>query len=276
MSTTLLDSEALWVVSVLCPVEQVAGPEDLVGLDRAEVCLVRRGCFDYRDQRGRVLVDPTTCVFGEPEQQATISHPVPGGDLDTLVFLSPSFLASIGGGTVEVPMTAHVDARTQVVHQRVLTAAVAGADPMTIEELTVDLIARLLASVEPTRVASGRPSTARAQRRLVDDTRTLLVMEPDGLSVVDLAARVGCSPHHLSRVFRRLTGRTISQYRTELRVTHALDRLGDQDHGASSLAQIAAETGFADHAHLTRTIRRTVGTTPHVLRAALETSARRW
>lgn len=171
-------------------------------------------------------------------------------------------------------MTARVDARTQVVHQRLLTAAAVGADPMTIEELTVDLIARLLASVEPARVASGRLATARARRRLVDDTRTLLVTDSDSLSVVGLAARVGCSPHNLSPVFRRLTGRTISQYRTELRITYALDRLGDQHHGASSLAQIAVETGFADHAHLTRTIRAATGTTPGH-RAALENSARR-
>ena len=99
--------------------------------------------------------------------------------------------------------------------------------------------------------------------------------DPDSTSVVDLARRVGCSPHHLSRVFRRLTGRTISQYRTELRVTHALDRLGGQDPDAGTLARIAAETGFADHAHLTRTIRRMIGTTPRTLRAALGDPGRR-
>jgi AraC-like DNA-binding protein len=59
---------------------------------------------------------------------------------------------------------------------------------------------------------------------------------------------------------------TISQLRSRLKVRQALDRLAD---GQRDLAALAAEAGFADQAHLTRTVRRETGHTPGQLRALL-------
>jgi hypothetical protein len=75
----------------------------------------------------------------------------------------------------------------------------------------------------------------------------------------------GCSPHHLSRVFSQLTGLTVSQYRNRLRVSLALERVAE---GEPDLAGLAWDLGFADHAHLTRTVRAATGRTPSSLRAA--------
>jgi AraC-like DNA-binding protein len=74
---------------------------------------------------------------------------------------------------------------------------------------------------------------------------------------------VGCSPHHLSRLFHRRTGKTLVQHRSELRIHRALDRLREQD---ATLAEVAADAGFADHAHLSRSFRRFLGVTPSALR----------
>lgn len=49
-------------------------------------------------------------------------------------------------------------------------------------------------------------------------------------------------------------------------MSRALDRLAD---GETDLSALAHDLGFADHAHLTRTIRATTGDTPTALRAAL-------
>lgn len=51
-----------------------------------------------------------------------------------------------------------------------------------------------------------------------------------------------------------------------MRVGRALDRL---EEGEPSLAVLAADLGFADQAHLTRTIRRHAGHTPTALRRLL-------
>lgn len=84
-----------------------------------------------------------------------------------------------------------------------------------------------------------------------------------GVGLIELSRRVGCSPHHLSRVFVTQTGSTLSRYRSLLRVSLALHRLGD---GERDLSAMAAELGFADHAHLARTIRAHTGCTPSACR----------
>jgi AraC-like DNA-binding protein len=119
----------------------------------------------------------------------------------------------------------------------------------------------------PTRVASGRPATVLARKRVVGEAREALVETPRA-GVIELARRVAVSPHHLSRVFRTETGETISRYRNRLRVRLALERLAS---GEPCLARLAADLGFADQGHLARVVRRELGATPSLLREALAT-----
>jgi transcriptional regulator GlxA family with amidase domain len=67
-------------------------------------------------------------------------------------------------------------------------------------------------------------------------------------------------------VFRAQTGETLSRYRNRVRVRLALERLAD---GERSLARLAVELGFADHAHLTRVVRAEHGAPPAELRGLL-------
>jgi transcriptional regulator GlxA family with amidase domain len=61
-------------------------------------------------------------------------------------------------------------------------------------------------------------------------------------------------------VFRSEVGVSVSRYRRELRLRRALEGLGDD------LARVAAEAGFADHAHFSREARALLGVPPSVLR----------
>jgi AraC-like DNA-binding protein len=99
---------------------------------------------------------------------------------------------------------------------------------------------------------------------VVSQAKAALAADPR-LGLVELSRVTGCSPHHLSRVFARLTGLTVSQYRNRLRVSLALERVAG---GERDLAGLAGDLGFADHAHLTRTVRAATGRTPSALRAA--------
>jgi len=130
-----------------------------------------------------------------------------------------------------------------------------GGDACLAMRLSPDLLATL---------AGGRPPRA-AHAELSRRVRERLLTDPR-LGVVELSNLVYCSPHHLSRVFGRVTGSSVSAYRTRIRVSRALDRLAA---GETNLAALAGDLGFADHAHLTRTIRAVTGHTPTVLRAAL-------
>jgi AraC-like DNA-binding protein len=62
----------------------------------------------------------------------------------------------------------------------------------------------------------------------------------------------------LSPAFRRQTGVSLTRYRNRIRVSKALHRLekGDRDLGG-----LAADLGFADQAHLTRTMTEHTGYT---------------
>lgn len=127
------------------------------------------------------------------------------------------------------------------------------------EQLSLTLLVAALAPVEPARLAARAPKATR-RARLCHDARAAMIADPALCSIIDLARLVGCSPHHLSRVFRELTGLSFSEYRRNLRLVQALERILD---GERSLAQVAADCGFADHAHLTRTLRRRHQLTPH-------------
>ncbi|MGW1926443.1 helix-turn-helix domain-containing protein, partial [Streptomyces massasporeus] len=64
----------------------------------------------------------------------------------------------------------------------------------------------------------------------------------------ELARAAGVSPHHLSRVFRAVTGTTLTHHRNELRIRSVLHAL---EEGEDSLRTLAYAYGFADQAHLT-------------------------
>jgi AraC family transcriptional regulator len=83
----------------------------------------------------------------------------------------------------------------------------------------------------------------------------------------DLARAAFCSPFHLSRQFKQATGMTPWQYLIQLRVNHAR-HLVTAGAGERSLADVARAAGFADQSHLTRHMKRLLGVTPGMLRAA--------
>jgi AraC-like DNA-binding protein len=101
--------------------------------------------------------------------------------------------------------------------------------------------------------------------------REVLLADPTAdVGLAELATHAGCSPFHLSRLFRRACGSSLVVYRTRLRIALALDRLA---HGADNLAALASELGFSHQSHFGATFRRHVGLTPRAARATLHPSA---
>lgn len=102
-----------------------------------------------------------------------------------------------------------------------------------------------------------RPTPARLND-WPDLLATALANEPS-LNLADWADTQGIAPQSLSRGFQRAYGTSPKRYRLEVRALNALHRLQGW---CGSLATLAAETGFADQAHLTRTIVALTGQTP--------------
>lgn len=78
----------------------------------------------------------------------------------------------------------------------------------------------------------------------------------DQIEVATLARLAGRSPFHFTRVFTRAVGVTPHRYVVHLRLLRAIEMVRE---GRSSLAEIAAGTGFADQSHLSRWVRRVHG-----------------
>jgi AraC-like DNA-binding protein len=236
----LLETPLARVAAVRCPGGPSWSPEEQVSA--ASVVLVRRGVFHRRADGRSELADVTTGYVQLPGECQQIAHPS-GGDVCTSLGVPPDLAHRlVAGGRLRVSPAA------DLVHRRLLAAA--GPD-------RADLVAELLAALLP-EPDSGPAAPA------VDDVRALLHTDP-GLDLSALAATVGWSPWHLSRVFHRVTGSTINQYRRRLRVRAALDQLPD----CRDLAGLATRVGFADQAHLTRAVRAETGGTPAALRRAL-------
>lgn len=86
----------------------------------------------------------------------------------------------------------------------------------------------------------------------------------------DFARLAGMSPSHFDRLFRRLLGDSPRQYYLRIRIEAACRRLAETH---DSLASIAVDCGFHDHAHFTRTFRRLMGMTPSAYRLAHQSPA---
>src|SRR6266542_4371183 len=145
-----------------------------------------------------------------------------------------------------------------------LTRQASRADWFEVSETVIRLVSAAITG-PGRRPSPPRATTEMAWRRLADGTKQNLSYDP-GASLHELARRQSVSPYHLSHVFHACTGTTVSAYRNQLRVREALERLAE---GERSLTGLASDLGFADHAHLTRTIRREAGAVPSVLRRLL-------
>jgi AraC-like DNA-binding protein len=124
------------------------------------------------------------------------------------------------------------------------------AAPVAVEGLALQLVAAALRS-EPTLESRARPAWF--------GTVLQLLRDPPSWKVADLAREVAIDPDHLGRVFRRHFGVSISTYLRELRLDRAAASLVLTE---ASVAQIAADEGFADQSHFTQAFRRHVGVTP--------------
>jgi AraC family transcriptional regulator len=79
----------------------------------------------------------------------------------------------------------------------------------------------------------------------------------------ELALAAGLHPVHLCRAFPRRFGVTVGKYLRALRADHAARLLRKTDR---SVAEIALEAGFSSQPHLTRELKRLLGTTPAAYR----------
>lgn len=256
--SVLAASEEFGISGVRCARPR-SGFEPEAPRDGHVLVAVRRGAFVRRAEGREVLHDATRGYLAAPGVADQYAHPVRGGDVCVSIRLSDSLIAALAGGDprLDIP-DLPLDESGDRALRRLITAARLG-DPA---EQLVLTVAGLAARRAPQRVARGRPGTDAARGRLVRAAREILHAEP-AAGLIELARRTGCSPHHLSRSFSQVTGSGVGRYRNRIRVAAAMERV---EAGETDLAALACELGFADQAHLSRTVRALTGRPPSAWR----------
>jgi AraC-like DNA-binding protein len=243
-----------------------SAPESRDGFD---VVLVRRGRFRRRSGGVAADVDVTMAYVGAPGAEDQFAHPS-GGDRCTWINLTPACWEALAADAVPTRGAAfYVDARVDLAHRRlgrrVTPSRPAGAGAGR-EEPLLDLVAAVLRQISAGPTPADVPP-GRADRTVVAAAREAVLADlPESAALLPLAARLGVSPYRLSRAFTREVGVPLSRYRNRVRLARALDRI---EAGDPHLGRLAADLGFADQAHLTRTVRQHLGRTPTALRGLL-------
>jgi AraC family transcriptional regulator len=155
--------------------------------------------------------------------------------------------------------------RVAYLHQHLLARYLRGGsvDPLVVEESAARIVRCVIDGPEPA-APPPRRSTRSAHHELAENAKEIISASlGESASLQELAARLGTSPFHLARVFRRETGFSLHRYRTQLRLRSALQRLPAS---SGSLTALAIEHGFASHSHFTDTFRREFGLSPSTVR----------
>ena len=258
------------------------GPVTLVDLQRVWIRHQARAPFrlEYDGRR------PLLIFLFSPAQPSRGGAPIPRGVFSVLLPGPPTSLES-GGPTETLAVAFDLPAACSRVTAPD-AAPLRGSDPGVralahemrrvllsegeqardyLARLADTLVARALQvtrAVEvsgPERARRRRPDLAPFNLRRVQEHIDSRLAER--VTVGELAAVAGLSRGYFSRAFHAATGESPHQFIVARRLAEARRRLDD---GAGDLAQVAIQTGFSSHAHLTTAFGQAFGITPQAYR----------
>lgn len=143
---------------------------------------------------------------------------------------------------------------------------------LQVEETVLDLLDRVLARAYRAQPPRQHRDNTSDEQEIADRASAVLSRMTSGHATLTAIGRAtGVSAFHLSRIFRKVTGRTLAKHHLHLRLLASLTPLGESnDH----IARIARNHGFVTHSHYTSAFHRVFGVTPSSYRG-LSTLPRR-
>ncbi|MEP6899204.1 MAG: AraC family transcriptional regulator [Rhodanobacter sp.] len=268
--TVMYDSPLLRVTDIACRHPR-GGCGCERGGERTHLTMLRRSGFGYH-VNGRMLIgDPTMALLYRAGDSYRISHPFEGGDECTTFEIAIEHEGEVFGRRLREhhDLQRAVSAANQFAHLQLHRWLRLGSrDPLVVEEAAAQLCESVLRQRAP---AECCPQLSTSAMVLVRQVREALLADPvDSAGLDGLAARAGCSPFHLARSFRKATGFSLVDYRTQLRIALSLERLAQ---GQNDLSALAQDMGFSHHSHFSAAFRRRVGMTPSAVRASMRAPA---
>lgn len=241
----------------------VGAPGSEERADVTQVVLPMDGLFAVHRGHDEVIADVASAVILAAGRDYRVGHPVEGGDRSTVLVFPPEVIEDslgaypVGGGVVGPRVRLGVHALRSTLRP--------GSNGVPeAEELALLLLDRICRDLGPQ--GPSRPP-GRHQWRRVQEVRAILAAGPGHRwRLEEIARLVHCSPFHLARQFRAMTGESLARYLLRLRLALALERLAD---GETDLAAMAADLGFASHSHFSARFRSVLGVSPTSVRGSL-------
>lgn len=260
--------------------------------DDPSIVFIRRGLFARRQDGETLLADSSRMLFFNPAQPYRISHPVDGGDDCTIVTVAEPLAREVvarhapraADRSASAPFPRASGSATRVLW-RLHYAFLADGQcklGLALDDLVMELIDTAVRDGQQEAHGSERTIPRGAAARTAARHRELAhaaiaaihrdLAEPPSLAT--LASGLGCSPFHLSRIFRSVVGRNLRGYLAAARARAAADAIA---RGVRSLTDLALELGYVDHSHLTRAFCKEWSVPPSVFRSRFQfdTTSRR-
>jgi AraC-like DNA-binding protein len=250
----LSETEGIRVARYVCRAERYAPAAPEVH-GWAAVSVVERGAFTYHKQGRAHTLGPGSVMLVNAGEEYRCTHEHPGGD-DCLSFqFQPERIAPFAAGAL--PMVARVEALAALAR-----AVIDGRSSVALDEIGWALAARVHAVVRGVDERSG-PSKPVDRDRAIEAAAFITAHIDEELSLEALARRMGLSPFHFLRLFRRELKITPHQYLIRARLRRAAGLLLDT---SAPVTQVAYAVGFADLSNFVRTFHRDVGCSPLAFR----------
>jgi AraC family transcriptional regulator len=218
-------------------------------------------------------------VLYNPDQTYRRALLDPSGDHCAFLMLAPGLVGELaaafgraqdGGRGRFVSRVGPVAPATFLLH-RLVVRALRRREAEALDRLRLEeALYRLVYEAACVGFRTGRPrrrtrrrQTAKAHALVVEETKALLARRfAERLTLADIAAAVLVSPFHLGRIFRERTGFGVHEYRDQLRLRLALERVLERD---VRLCALAVELGYSSHSHFTDSFRRVFGVPPSAI-----------
>jgi len=244
-----------------------------------------QGAFELHQGRDRVVIEPGSVLFLNGGAPYRTSHPCGTGDHGSAIAVRPDVLvealARYDPAAVDRPeapfrFSSGASSPCTYLLQRLLFLRISRDEPansLGVEETALSLVADIAAAAcRPEDEARVRRAPGARHRKTVDAVRAFLANRFDEpLSLAAVGEAVGVSPFHLCRVFRAVTGMTVSRYRHRLRLRASLERVASVE---ADLSAVALDHGYSSHSHFTAAFVREFGITPTQFRRAAGRSRR--
>ncbi|MGH7647556.1 MAG: helix-turn-helix domain-containing protein [Gemmatimonadaceae bacterium] len=232
--------------------------------DRVCMAVVLGGTFGYRSSRGTAILAPGAILLGNPGDCFECAHQCSIGDRCLSFHFDPAFyegiVAATAGATrltLERPALSPDPRRSRLL----VNADWALDAPGAIEELAHELAGSVATAFAGARAVGLRRGSH--SRRIQDVVHWIERDANRPLPLAVLAEHACMSPYHFLREFKRVVGMSPHQFVLAQRVRRAAHTLRHSD---ALVAEVAADSGFADLSEFNRRFRRTLGLTPTAFR----------